>query len=409
MIFSFYSNKAKPRIRVGSFLFLLLAFVSAFYRPTPCTAEVKAVLLTDPNGIEIYSINKTTPMVPASTLKLLTSLAALKTLGTSYRFHTLFAHDPETHDLFIKGFGDPLFISEQIKRLGNKIIFSFHPDQIHDIIIDPSFFSPDITIPGTGRSNNPYDATTGALCANFNTVWFKWSQRKKRFASAEPQTPFLDLLKPDIKKSGLKQGRILLSEPLRKIYPGLLLAHFLKERQVPITGNVINGPFCSSSIPVMTFESEFTLDQVVKKLLAFSNNFMANQLMLALGAHAFGPPATVEKGVKALRAFAKNTLFLDKIALAEGSGLSRRNRMTPSQMLAILMAFDPYHGLLRHKKNEFYKTGTLSDVRTRAGYLVGEDKKRYPYVIMLNNTHRGVERILRKLKKKIDLISSGKG
>jgi len=409
MIFSFYSNKITVRTEPQGLVFFLLTLLAFILRPAPCIAQIKAVLLADPDGTEIYSINKTRPMIPASTLKLLTSLTALKTLRPSHRFHTLVAHDPKTHRLFVKGFGDPMFISEEVKRMGDEIIAAFHPDQISSIVIDASFFSPRIAIPGTGGSNNPYDATTGALCANFNTFHFKWSQSVKAFTSAEPQTPFLDLFKTDIQNSGLKQGRILLSEPLRRIYPGLLLAYFLRERQIPVTGKAINGPFCSACTPVMKFESDFTLDQVVEKLLAFSNNFMANQIMLAMGAGAFGPPATLDKGVKVLKKFAEKRLFLQDIKLVEGSGLSRRNRISPSQMVIILKAFKPYHRLLRQEGNDFFKTGTLSDVRSRAGYLMGEDGKLYPYVIMLNDTQKGVERILRELKLKVRRISAGKG
>ena len=365
-------------------------------------------MLADQNGTEIYSINKTTPMIPASTLKLVTSLTALAILEPSYRFHTQVAYDTKTHRLFLKGFGDPLFISEQIKRLGHEILTCFHPKQISKIIIDTSFFSPDIAIPGAGNSNNPYDATTGALCANFNTFDFKWSQRSNAFISAEPQTPFFELFNKDIRDSGLKEGRILLSQSIRKRYPGLLLAHFLKEKQIMVTGKVINGPFDSDGLPIIKFESEFTLDQVVKKLLAFSNNFMANQIMLTMGAQVFGPPATLEKGVKVLKRFAEKSLSLQGIKLVEGSGLSRKNRITPRQMIIVLKAFKPYYRLLRQDGNDFFKTGTLSDVRSRAGYLVGEDKELYPYVIMRNHTRIGVEDILRKLKQQVRRHSANK-
>ncbi len=353
------------------------------------------------------SLNKTTPMIPASTLKLLTCLTALKTLGPSYRFNTLIAYSPKTQRLFLKGQGDPLFISEELKRLGDKLITSFHPERISDIILDTSFFSPDITIPGTGRSTNPYDATTGALCANFNTFRFKWSQREKTFISAEPQTPLLNVLKKDIRNSGLKDGRILLAEPIRKKYPGLLLAHFLKEKHIPVTGKIISSTFCEACTPVIKFESNFSLDEVLEKLLAFSNNFMANQIMLAMGANAFGPPATLEKGTTYLKGFAKKNLLLQDIKLVEGSGLSRQNRIAAVQMIRILKAFKPYHRLLRLDGNDFYKTGTLSDVRCRAGYLVGEDKKLYPYVIMLNETQNGVGSILKELKQKVRKTSAG--
>ncbi len=53
------------------------------------------------------------------------------------------------------------------------------------------------------------------------------------------------------------------------------------------------------------------------------------------------------------------------------------------------------------KGNEYYKTGTLSDVRTRAGYFEGHDNRLYPFVIMLNETRVGYENIRRELKQKV--------
>ena len=55
----------------------------------------------------------------------------------------------------------------------------------------------------------------------------------------------------------------------------------------------------------------------------------------------------------------------------------------------------PYSYLLRKKGNDLYKTGTLTDVRTRAGYIIGLDKKLYPYVIMVNKKDVGYEDILK--------------
>jgi D-alanyl-D-alanine carboxypeptidase/D-alanyl-D-alanine-endopeptidase (penicillin-binding protein 4) len=53
-------------------------------------------------------------------------------------------------------------------------------------------------------------------------------------------------------------------------------------------------------------------------------------------------------------------------------------------MLKVLMGFMPFYAVLNSKGNDFFKTGTLTDVRTRAGYIQGQDNRLYPYVIMTN-------------------------
>ena len=57
--------------------------------------------------------------------------------------------------------------------------------------LDDTYFTQPLTIPGISSSSNPYDAPNGALCANFNTVFFKHS--RDGYASAEPQTPLLPM------------------------------------------------------------------------------------------------------------------------------------------------------------------------------------------------------------------------
>ena len=110
-----------------------------------------------------YSQNIDTPFPPDSILKILTSLAAVDYFGMN-----------------------PLFISEVIQDLCEQILAKTKAKTIHNIILDHLFFHPDIHIPETGNSLNFYDATSGALCANFNTLSFKWSPLYGGYVSAEP-------------------------------------------------------------------------------------------------------------------------------------------------------------------------------------------------------------------------------
>ena len=61
-----------------------------------------------------------------------------------------------------------------------------------------------------------------------------------------------------------------------------------------------------------------------------------------------------------------------------------------------------YRSLLKCQDNELYKTGTLCGVRTRAGYILGEDSRLYPYVIMVNQKNKGYESIRKSL---LDMVS----
>ncbi len=381
---------------------------------TVCTAELSlgpfvnadslntGVVLADDQGRIIYAKNLEKQFVPASILKILTSLAAIGILGENYSFPTQYLFDNSSHDLYIKGFGDPLFISEVIEKLCNEIILKTQAEQIHNIILDHTYFSGQIKIPGKGNSLNPYDASAGALCANFNTINFKWNSQKNRFVSREPQTPLLSMFYKDIQQSGLNQGRIPLSKQQSLLYPGLLIKYFLEQHHIKITGSILLDNFDTRGRKIYSFQSPFKLTDIVQKLLKFSNNFIANQLLLVIGAKKFGEPATIEKGLKALNLFSEQNLNLKNIKIHEGSGISRSNRITPDQMLQILLKFMPYHSFLKNSKNDFYKTGTLSGVRTRAGYILGGDGRLYPYVIMVNQEGKGYDSILSDLIERVE-------
>ncbi|MGD9823220.1 D-alanyl-D-alanine carboxypeptidase/D-alanyl-D-alanine-endopeptidase [Desulfobacter sp.] len=403
----------KNKIQLYLCLTILGLFLTIFTSLHVC-AQSSGIILSDDQGRTIYAKNPDKPLIPASTLKILTSLAAIRTFGPNFHFQTLAYYDKTTLNLYLKGFGDPLFISEEITKFAHRIsshLFKqvsegrFSSAVIRNIIVDQTYFTPLITIPGAGSSANPYDATNGALCANFNTIFLKWNSQNKQYISAEKQTPFPDILAQQITPGSRKTDRILLSYELRQDYPGILMHYFLKESGIKITGTVQKGVFAGSDKDCIVYTSSFSLADIVKKLLKFSNNFIANQLMLTMGARTFGPPATLEKGRSALNAFAEETLGLRGVSIIEGSGLSRRNQVTPAQMRDILISFMPWYEFLRRDGNEFYKTGTLSDVRSRAGFFLGEDNRLYPFVIMLNQTSTGYDTIRALLKEKVSKAS----
>lgn len=356
------------------------------------------IILADNTGTILYQQNADQHYIPASILKILTSLVVLEKLGENYRFKTDFYYNSTSNDLYIKGMGDPFFISESIQRFCNHVLSIYNLKTINHIIIDQTYFSEDITIPGTSTTLNPYDANVGALCANFNTIYFKYDNQKG-FVSAEPQTPLLPIYQTDLKASGLNEGRIILNKEKSQVYPGHLIQYFLKQQGIAITGKVLTGKYpYHSPIKKQSYFSPYTTMDVCQKLLKYSNNFVANQLLLAMGAMEYGSPATMEKGLKVLNTFCSNRLDLKDIILSEGSGISRDNKLTPKQMMKILIVFKPYYRLLKKEKDYYFKTGTLSNVRTIAGYFY-LDKKLYPHVIMKNRTNSGYNDIMIELKK----------
>lgn len=355
-----------------------------------------AVAVADSQGRVVFSRHAGVPRVPASTLKLLTALTALHHLGPAYRFPTEFYRDP-SGDLTVMGYGDPLLLSEILDRIGASLRERI--TTVRDVRMDDSYFSDPLTIPGVSASAEPYDAPNGALCANFNTVAFK--REKGRLISDEPQTPLLEFARNRIRKTGLAQGRITLSHQRREttLYAGWLLRHFLDKNGIAVTGTVRwCAPCQTAGNPLLyTHLSPFGLPEVIEKMMAYSNNFTANQLLIAAGAKAFGPPGNLEKGVRAARSYAAEQLGLSHLDIEEGSGISRANRVTAAQMLAVLEAFEPYRDLLRVTGRDRFKTGSLNGIRCRAGYITGASGEWYRYVVLINTPGKTTDAVMRVL------------
>ena len=395
--------KSIPRPRL---LFLILTALFHLYPAGPLSAKNwnpvneligvrDAVLVADPEGNPLFSRHAERKLIPASTLKLLTSLVARHHLGSNHRFVTEFYVDSE-NNLKIKGYGDPFLISEVIadiaEALGPKI------EQCQDLVLDDTYFE-DVNIPGVTASFNPYDSPNGAVCANFNTVHFNCTGGQ--CASAEPQTPFVSFVLDRVCESGLPKGRIVLSADgdEASLYAGYIFKYFLQREGVSCTGKVRTGKVGENDRLIHRYTSIFSLDQIISKLLEFSNNFVANQLFIAAGAAAYGPPGNLEKGVRAAKAYLRENLKDETIDLEEGSGISRNNRLSARSMLKILEKFKPHHRLMTYRNGQYYKTGSLFDVKTRAGFMEGASGKLYPFVVLVNTPGKSPDPILSRIRR----------
>jgi D-alanyl-D-alanine carboxypeptidase/D-alanyl-D-alanine-endopeptidase (penicillin-binding protein 4) len=362
-----------------------------------------AAMVASPNGTVLFSHNPDNQRIPASTLKLLTALAAFHYLTTDFRFTTEFFMDNHAN-LKIKGQGDPLLISEVVNDIAAHLAIDLEGSdrRLNHLFLDNTFFAAPIKIPGVSGSAEPYDAPVGALCVNFNTVNFKIENGT--IASAEPQTPLLPMVVPGIKATGLNKGRITLSHKQDEItyYSGRLFQYFLKEAGFGFSGRVNIEPVSPDDYSVLAYRSRFTLEQIVARMLEYSNNFIANQVFITMGAQRYGAPGTLEKGVRAAQDYAKEKLGLDKVDIAEGSGISRANRITARDMLTVLDAFAPHHTLMKSNRRLSYKTGHLRGIRTQVGFYDHSEKGLYRYVIFLNTPGKSVQPVIRELVRILD-------
>jgi D-alanyl-D-alanine carboxypeptidase/D-alanyl-D-alanine-endopeptidase (penicillin-binding protein 4) len=358
-----------------------------------------SVLVEGPAGQQLVGIHADRERIPASILKILTSLAAIETLGAEFRFKTEFYIDSE-NNLKIKGYGDPILVSERLAVICANLATRL--DTVRNIILDDTYFSQPIRIPGRGTSLEPYDAPNGALCVNFNTVAF--TRRNGRWISDEPQTPLLPSVIPLIEASGLSSGRITLAAGRDEAldYTGAMFRYFLNQNGTTVRGSIIPGRIATAhDRMIWQYHSDVDLAQAVSKLLEYSNNFIANQLLLIIGAETKGPPASMDKGLAVLKNFYRDTLQLSRGRIVEASGISRQNRISARGMMTILNRFSPYHKLMRKQNRQYYKTGHLKGVRSRAGYIASQDGKLYRFVVIVNTPGKSTHRIMKVLEKEL--------
>lgn len=352
-----------------------------------------AVLVVDhhaPDGQkkELYAHNAEKLYVPASILKIVTAGAALEFLGPEYRFKTDFLLTRD-RDLWIVGYGDPYLVSEELvvivealQKRGLK--------EVRDIYIDGSYFEKDLILDGNTQTLRSYDAYNTAFGVNFNTVNFRKNKKGQvlRAAANIPLTPMAQERAAKQQGSGLFRHSINESPSLAELHAGQLFQGHLEDAGIKVTGKIVTGAVAPAQRKVFYRHlSTKTLLESLTALMEHSNNFMTNQIFLAMGAELYGAPASLAKSQLAMDVYFQKKA-ITPIVMGDGSGLSRSTTLTARQMAEVLEVMEPARSIFtsRNEGRVFCKTGSMSDIKTLAGYLMRADEPDKPlsFVILLN-------------------------
>ena len=330
-------------------------------------AMPKASLLVEEGGREAISRQPDRPMIPASTMKIVTALRAIQRWGLDHRFRTDF-HRTDDNWLWITGLGDPYLVSEEL----DLVVATLKQQGLRSVAgvgADDSLFAADVEIAGRSSSNNPYDAPVTALAVNFNTINVVRSREGVR--SAEPQTPLTPLARQLAQPLASGTHRINLQErELALRYAGELLAAKLSAAGIHVGGGLRTGRAPAGAAQIYRHHGSRNLRAVIESMLEYSNNFIANDLFLLLGDDGDGQPLSTAKAQRAADAWARKTFGWRDHRIEDGAGLSPGNRLSARQLLDAVKAFAPYRELLPSQNGRVRaKTGTLSGVSTYAGFV----------------------------------------
>lgn len=419
--------------------------------PQTKNLDVGIMAMSVSKGDIIYQRNADIKLIPASVSKIFTSYAVLKRIGPTATFKTRIYRTGVLKDgilggdLYLKGGGDPSLVSERMWMLVNELVRSGIRTINGNLVADSTYFdlerTPD-TRPGY-LQDQAYNAPIGALSFNFNTttIYVKPGETvgSKPVVYTDPENSYIDIVnqastgpaesqnsiavkrtsfvKGDIGDTVLLRGSIPLDNKELRYYrnivnPGLYTAHmfrtFWEKRGLVMKGNVLEGKVPSGAKEILTFET-LPLWQIVWGLNKFSNNFVGDQLMKILGAEAWGPPGTMQKGITALEDVLEDIgIPKNSYTIIDGSGLTRKTRVTARQIVQVLRAthqdfsiFPEFmaslgisgeDGTLRNrlpsskvKGKVRGKTGSLDGVTSLAGYLTTASGEIIAFAILLND------------------------
>jgi D-alanyl-D-alanine carboxypeptidase/D-alanyl-D-alanine-endopeptidase (penicillin-binding protein 4) len=403
------------------------------------SSAVSFVVLDAESGRMVMGHNPDTPRSPASTIKTLTTFAALDMLGPTFVWQTrAWTHDG---DLFLQGGGDPYLTVERwwsfvqgLRAAGLKSIPG-------DIVIDNTAFSLPKEDPGAfdGRPNRSYNVLPDALMVNFQSIDFSLAanadtHRVEIVASPAPVNLGIEnhiryesgrcggsAARVDFKVASAAWDRVVFSGALSAHCAPRTIARILlqpatyafgtfvklwRESGGEFSGKLRIEPTPADAKPLYSFDS-LSLAEIVRLTNKHSNNLMARHLLLTLGKERYGDPATLEKGAAAMAEWSRERGFdLTGVDIDNGSGLSRSTRISVLQMANILSAawrsrFAPEYlasfplagmdGTLRSRLKSSpagavrLKTGHLDSVSGVAGYVTTSTGKTYVLVSLINN------------------------
>ncbi len=368
---------------------------------------------------------------PASTMKLVTTYAALELLGPAFQWKTEFFTDGTLKDgvlngnIYLKGGGDPKLNMERLWLLLRDLRANGVQHISGDLILDRSHFAPPpvaVFDDDKNDQNKPFLVEPDSLLINFKSQrLIVRGEASGAQVMMEPPIGSIEIINnvklqagtactnPNIKYQPKDDGHTLTLTVSGDIAAGCSSQHYLalldhprysagvvrsiwQEMGGTILGNDMLGATPKTArLLVRAYSPD--LVEVIRDINKYSNNTMAKQLFLSIGAR-FRNAADSDDAAAARRVihalFKRKNILTEGLFVENGSGLSRSERISARQLGRMLEAAwqSPYaaefisslpivamDGTMRRRLRNsqlvgqaHIKTGTLKNVRAIAGY-----------------------------------------
>jgi len=319
----------------------------------------------------IWSTRSTTQLMPASNAKLFTAATALDTFGPNRRFGTYVQRGRRANHVVLVGYGDPLLNSAKITTLARTT---------KNWLDARGYVNPKVYI-------DDYFFPSPSLAYGWDPSYV-----------IEDVTPVRALVRDnrDIMDTSADAGRYLAAKLRALGIPG---ARYAGRQNV------------TSARPTIAKVSSFTVAGMVRRMILTSDNDVA-EILLRRTSHQLRN-GTRWSGAQATQTEGAANMGLGIGVLYDGSGLSRADRLSSSQVVGVLRAAvtgsNPRLTTLRSKNvlptagrtgtlkyrftstasdcavgKVWAKTGSLKDVTAISGYTVGTDGRTKIFSFIVN-------------------------
>nr|MCU0767791.1 D-alanyl-D-alanine carboxypeptidase/D-alanyl-D-alanine-endopeptidase [Gammaproteobacteria bacterium] len=401
----------------------------------------------------IVTHNAAVPRNPASTMKVLTTYAALELLGPAYTWRTrAWAAGPVRDQvldgsLVLEGGGDPFMTADRWWGFVNGLRQAGVERITGEVVIDNTLFASQGDDRGAfdNRPYRAYNVLPDALMVNFQTVNVNVVPDAAAGSARIRVYPWPANLAVDnevrLQRGACRGagGGLVVASPEGPTGGRLAVTGNFHTGCAPIavtravmrapefaygtfrtfwqqSGGTLDGGLRMGTVPadarLLYTHDSVSLAEVIRLVNKFSSNVMARHLLLTVAAERAGRPATTAAGQRILAEFlASRGIAIPELVIENGSGLSRIERITALGMADVLLEAwrSPYSaefqaslpvaavdGTLQRRFRTpgiegrvRMKTGNLQDVSALAGYVTSASGRSYVAVILLN--HAGAD------------------
>ncbi|QYJ87834.1 D-alanyl-D-alanine carboxypeptidase/D-alanyl-D-alanine-endopeptidase [Shewanella mesophila] len=411
-------------------------------KPPHSQIGLEAVDLTSSKSVFRY--NADILMVPASTQKLLTAVAATTQLSEQFTFDTSLhssasiRHGKLQGDLYLRFSGDPTLTSDDLRQLFKQLndlgLYEISGNlylvgQANEQLKAPGVVWDDLGICYAAPVSrfvinkncilgqlSPMLANNGAklsfpryLPVKITTTAYFDKNNQQAFCELSLQR----LPQNEFHIGGCFTGAhpvklaIAITEP--GLYAQQLVAQVIKSAKIRVKGKVKLTNAIDTKAKLIALHKSPSLASLIETMLLKSDNLIADQLFKAIGESVYEQPGTFANGAKAVSTVLTDAgVNLTHAQIVDGSGLSRYNLLSANQLLQVLQLIyrDPRFehliallpvsgksGTLRYKTaynkaplkdKVIAKTGSMQGVDNLAGFLSLDNELKIAFVVLEN-------------------------